>query len=226
MAAVGRCTEMMTNRDEKMNRRFLYLCGMVAPVWFVFMSVLGGVMRPGYSHFEDTVSELFAPGSPNKPFLDILHTIFAVLLILFGIGLLLFFQRTEQLKRIGQIGACLFILMGCMSMMTATIFPQDPWGAPATFAGEMHKFLSGIIGILSMLSMLLIGIWFVRTKTSPGFGVYTFVTIGMVLISAGLFAASTGGALMGLAERIAALVGFQWTFALAYWLFSREGTVG
>ncbi len=31
---------------------------------------------------------------------------------------------------------------------------------------------------------------------------------------------------MGLAERIAALIGFQWTFTLAYWLFSREGTGG
>ncbi len=77
-------------------------------------------------------------------------------------------------------------------MMNATIFHQDPWGAPVTFASEMHQLLSGIIGILSVFSMLFIGISFVRTKTSLGFGVYTFVTIGMVLISAGLFAASTG----------------------------------
>ncbi len=79
-----------------MNRRSLYLCGMVAPVWFVFMSILGGVMRPGYSHLKYTVSELFAPGSPNNPFLDILHSIFAVLLILFGIGLLLIFFKEQN----------------------------------------------------------------------------------------------------------------------------------
>jgi len=221
-SAIGRCVEMITNRDKKMNRRVLYICGMAAPLWFVFMAILGGAIRPGYSHITDTVSELFAPGSPNKIFLDILHTIFAVLLILFGIGLLMFFQRTDQLKRMGQVAACLFILMGCVSVMTATIFPQDPWGAPATFAGEMHKLLSGVIGILSMVSILLIGIWFVQTKTSPGFGVYSFITIGFVVTTAGLFAASTGGPIMGLAERIAALVGFQWTLALAYWMFSRE----
>jgi hypothetical protein len=199
---------------------------MVAPWWFVFMAILGGAIRPGYSHITNTVSELFAPGSPNKSFLDILHTIFAVLLILFGIGLLMFFKRVKQLKRTGQVGASLFILMGCVSVITATIFPQDPWGAPATFTGEMHKLLSGVIGLLSMLSMLLIGIWFVRTKTSPGFGVYSFITIGLVVISAGLFAASMGSPIMGLAERITALVGFQWTFTLACWMFSRESTVG
>jgi hypothetical protein len=30
---------------------------------------------------------------------------------------------------------------------------------------------------------------------------------------------------MGLAERITALVGFQWTFTLAFWMFSRESIV-
>jgi hypothetical protein len=51
-----------------MNRRLLFLCGMLAPCWFVFMTILGGAIRPGYSHLSDTVSELFAPGSPNKTF--------------------------------------------------------------------------------------------------------------------------------------------------------------
>ena len=209
-----------------MIRRLLFICGMVAPWWFVFMTILGGAIRPGYSHIADTISELFAPGSPNKMFLDILHTIFAVFLILFGIGLLQFFQRTNPLKRTGQVGASLFILMGCVSVTTATIFPQDPWESAATFTGDMHKLLSGVVGLLSMFSMLLIGIWFVRTKTSPGFGVYTFVTISLVIISAGLYAASIGGPLMGLAERISALVGFQWTFTLAYWMFTRESIAG
>ncbi len=208
-----------------MNRRFLYICGMMAPLWFVFMTLLGGAIRPGYNHITDTVSELFAPGSPNKPFLDILHTIFAVLLILFGIGLLIFFQKTVRLKRIGRVGAVLFILMGCVSVMTATVFPQDPWGTTATFAGEMHKSLSGVIGLLSIFSILLIGIWFVQTKTSLGFGIYSFITIGLVVIAASFFATSIGGQYMGLAERISALVGFQWTFSLAYWLFSRENIV-
>jgi hypothetical membrane protein len=204
-----------------MNRRLLFICGMAAPCWFVFTTILGGAIRPEYSHIADTISELFAPGSPNKPFLDVLHTVFAVLLILFGIGLFKFFQEAKLLKRSGQMGASLFILMGCVSVTTATIFPQDPWGSTVTFPGEMHKLLSGIIGLLSIFSMLLIGIWFLRTKTSPRLGVYTFVTIGLVIVSAGLYAVSVGSAIMGLAERISALVGFQWTFTFAYWMFSR-----
>jgi hypothetical protein len=205
-----------------MKRRILFICGMVAPWWFVFLTLLGGAIRPGYSHISDTISELFAPGSPNKLFLDVLHAIFAVLLILFGIGLLQFFQGAKRLKRIGLVGASLFILMGCVSVATATIFPQDPWGTTVTINGEMHMLLSGVVGLLSIFSILLIGIWFYRIKTSPRLGIYSFVTIGLIVISTGLYAVSVGGPIMGLTERIAALVGFQWTFTLAYWMFSRE----
>jgi hypothetical protein len=206
-----------------MNRRILFISGMVAPWWFVFLTLLGGAIRPGYSHIRNTISELFTPGSPNKLFLDILHTTFAILLILFGIGLLRFFQGTKVYKRIGEVGAFIFILMGCVSVTTATVFPQDPWGSSATFAGEMHVLLSGVIGLLSIFSMLLIGIWFVTAKVSPRFGIYSFITIGLVIISTGLYAISMAGPVMGLAERITALIGFQWTFTLAYWMFSRQG---
>jgi hypothetical protein len=115
--------------------------------------------------------------------------------------------------------------MGCVSLTTATIFPQDPWGTTATFAGEMHKNLSGAIGLLSCVAILLIGIWFFRTKISKKFGIYSMITIGFVVITAGLYAVSIGSPYMGLAERITALAGFQWTFTLAFWMFSRGSIV-
>ena len=40
-----------------MYRRILLMCGMVAPAVFVFMAILGGAMRLGYSQISDTVSE-------------------------------------------------------------------------------------------------------------------------------------------------------------------------
>ena len=124
-----------------MNRRFLSMCGMIAPILLVFTAILGGALRPGYSHISDTISELFSPGSPNKLLLDTLHTIFALLLILYGIGLLQFIRRSEQSTRPGIIGASLFIAMGFLSVSTAIVFPQDAWGSPPTFPGEMHKIL-------------------------------------------------------------------------------------
>ncbi len=110
-----------------------------------------------------------------------------------------------------------------VSVTTATIFPQDAWGSLPTFAGEMHKILHGVIGLLSILSMSLIGIWFNQAGMFPGFRTYSLITVGVAVLSAGFFTANVGTRIMGLTERISILVGFQWTFILALWMFSRKG---
>jgi hypothetical membrane protein len=198
-----------------MKQRFLSICGMIAPVLFLFMSILGGAIRPGYSHISDTISELLSPGSPNKLLLDTLYITFSLLLILFGIGILLFVRKWKNSSWTGFAGASLFIAMGVLQLSTAVIFPQDAWGTPATFFGKMHIFLHGIISIVSLLYMLLIGTWTDRMKIFPGFRLYSFITICAAIISAGLFAFNYGRPYMGLTERMAAIIGFQWTFVLA-----------
>ena len=204
-----------------MKRRILFLCGVIAPLLFVFMAILGGAMRPGYSHVSDTVSELFSPGAPNKRLLDPLHTIYALLMVSFGFGVLQFVRGSGQSTRGGITGAVLFAAASLVSVATATVFPQDAWGSPPTFRGQMHQNLSGVVGLLSMLSMILIGIWFNRAKLFPGFRTYSFVTVGVSLISAVWFATNQGSPIMGLTERAAILAGFQWTFVLALLMFSR-----
>jgi hypothetical protein len=144
-------------------------------------------------------------------------------LVLFGIGLLQYVQGRDAARRLGIIGASMFITMGLLQVASATVFPQDAWGSPPTFPGRMHIILHGVISLLSILYMLLIGIWFHRVKIFPGFLAYSLITIGLVIVSAGFFMANWGSPIMGLAERIPMLVGFQWTFILALWLFSRKG---
>jgi 8-oxo-dGTP pyrophosphatase MutT (NUDIX family) len=201
--------------------RWLSLCGIIAPLLFVFTSVLGGALRPGYSHVADTVSELFSPGSPNKLMLDALHTLFALLLTLFGVGIWRFVRVSGKATRAAVLGAGLYIAMGLVSVATAAVFPQDPWGSPPTFAGQMHLNLTGLVGLLSIASMLLIGIWLHRSGIWPRFGIYTVVTVGLVLVATSFFLIKVDSPIMGLAERISAVIGFQWTFTLAVWLSSR-----
>ncbi len=203
-----------------MIRRFLSTCGLVAPLLFVFTTVLGGALRPGYSHLSDTISELFSPGSPNKPLLDTLHAIYALLLVLFGIGILQLVRCSTRARRVGMAGASLYITMGLVSMLTATAFPQDPWGSTPTFAGQMHMYLHGVISLLTIVTMILIGIWFQRANGLSWFLIYSLITVGVVIVAAGFYMANQDRPLMGLTERIAGLLGFQWTFVLALLMLS------
>jgi len=203
-----------------MDRRVYFVCGMLFPVMYIIMTILGGALRPGYSHISDTVSELFAPGAPNKPLLDILHIAYALLGILWGIGVLQFVRASEHSALTGVIGAGMIIAVGVVTVATATIFPQDAWGTPLTFPGQMHKIL--VLGVLlpfSILSTLLIGVWLKRAGIFPGFGTYSFVTVGAVVLLGAFSGVTMGTPLMGLAERLAVLAGFQWTFVLALKMF-------
>jgi Protein of unknown function (DUF998) len=198
-----------------MNRRVFYLLGLLAPLLFVFTAILGGALRPGYSHVTNTVSELFSPGSPNRLLLTVLHTLYAVSFSLFGLGLLRFVQNRGECRRIGIVAAFAFISVGILSILTATVFPQDAWGSAPTFAGEMHMIISGVIALPSVLYMLLFGVWFQRTGIATFFRTYSIAAVVAVVLATAWFAVSTGGPLMGISERAAILVGFQWTFVLA-----------
>jgi len=94
------------------NQKLLFLCGMLSPVLFIFLTILGGALRPGYSHVSDTISELFSPGSPNKLPLDLLQTTTAILTTLFGFGILKFVRLSENRSSAGMIGAGMIIVMG------------------------------------------------------------------------------------------------------------------
>ncbi len=202
-----------------MNQKMLALCGILSPLVFHFATFLGGALRPGYSHIINTVSELMAPGSPNKLLMHFLFTISAVLGMLFGIAVWRFIQGSEYPELVGLIGAGILIAIGVITILTSAVFPQDPqhaWDAPPTFAGQMHKILAmGALPILSLASTLLIGIWAQRTGVYSGFGSYSYISLGAVLISAVITFATMQHPVLGLTERITALVIQQWTFVLA-----------
>ena len=78
----------------------------------------------------------------------------------------------------------------------------------------------GVLLPFTILSMLLIGIWFSRAGIFPGFGTYSFITVAAVILLGAFSGATVGTPIMGLAERLGVLAGFQWTFVLALKLFT------
>ncbi|MGD2156036.1 MAG: DUF998 domain-containing protein [Anaerolineales bacterium] len=197
-----------------MNGKILYVFGMLIPVTYIFMYILGGVLRPDYSHISNSVSELLSPGAPNKSLLMVIQTIYALLHIAFGYGVLRFIQGNANNQLIGRAGAWLIITLGLATIGTV-FFPQDAEGTPVTVAGQIHKILvfGGLIPF-SVLSTLFIGLWFRRAGILPGFDVYSFITVGAIVVMGGVGGATVETQYAGLVERIAALVTQQWLFML------------
>lgn len=202
-----------------MNQNILYLCGMLVPLVYIFMYIIGGALRPSYSHLSDSVSELLSPGAPNKLLLDILNFTFALLYTLFGIGVFQFVIYSEHGNLVGYIGAGLIIAVGLASMGSA-IFPQDATGSQATLAGKLHLIFVFAVQIPgAILSTILMGIWFRQSGMFPGFATYSFISAGVIVLTGVLAGPATGTRVMGLVERISALAVHQWIFVFAWMLF-------
>jgi hypothetical protein len=188
---------------------------MLFPVVYIVMTIVGGALRPGYSHNSDTVSELLSPGAPNKPLLVVFQVAHALLGGAFGIGVWQFVRASEHDALTGRIGAGMIVAVGVATIGTA-IFPQDATGAPRTVAGTLHGILVfGVLVPFTILSTLLIGIWLRQAGVFLWFRTYSFITIAASLLLAGLAGATLDTPVMGLTERLGVLAGFQWTFVLA-----------
>jgi hypothetical protein len=194
---------------------------MLHPFLYVFLYLGGGSLRPGYSQIADSVSELLSPGAPNKSILTTIQIVYALLLVPFGAGVLQFIRRSEQSALVGVIGAAMIIAIGLVTVGTA-VFPQDATGVPPTTAGQLHKVLvfGGLIP-LSILSTLLVGIWFRQAGVFPGFGTYSFISVGLIILSGMAAGPTMGTPIMGLVERLSALAVHQWLFVLALKLYVR-----
>ncbi len=65
------------------NLRLFAIGGMLGPVLYTMIWVLGGILQPEYSHIRDDVSSLMAVGAPNKRLFDMMQVADVVLMILF-----------------------------------------------------------------------------------------------------------------------------------------------
>lgn len=79
-----------------MKNKVLMLCGILAPVVYVLTVILGGVLRPGYSHVSQAISDLMATGAPNKSLLDPLFALYNLLAIAFALGLFQHVRNDHQ----------------------------------------------------------------------------------------------------------------------------------
>jgi len=174
----------------------LAICGMLSPIFYTDMWIIGGKLQKDYSHIKHDISSLFAVGAPNQRLIQTFIIISSVLLFLFYLGL------HEGLKDGGSIiGPYLFIIASIFGMLVAFFFPLDPGGEMTTWRGKMHLILVVLMGIFTVAGMIAL---YFRLKDVSGwssFAIYSVVSaiVALVLlIISGIFIESN---YKGLLER-------------------------
>ncbi|MDX1765470.1 MAG: DUF998 domain-containing protein [Candidatus Saccharimonadales bacterium] len=198
-------------------KELLLFSGFLAALTYIAVTIIGGALRPGYSHLKDTVSELFSPGSPNKRLLNIFLFVYAAFTTAFGFGLWLFVDDSGAASTMGYLAAGFIVLIGVMNFLTGFVFLQDPMGKPMTLSGMMHVALVGIMALISMIAPLHLGFWLSNKGLLPGYDAYSFVSAGLILLGglSNLAISKLGKPILGLTERITIFFMLQWTAVIA-----------
>ena len=155
----------------------LAICGMLSPIVYTAMWIIGGKLQSDYSHIRHDISSLFAVGAPNKRLMQTFIIVSSILLFLFYLGL------HEGLKDGGSIiGPYLFIIASILGILIAFFFPLDEGGEMTTWRGKIHLILVIAMGILTIAGMITL---LFRLKEVTGwetFAIYSLVTAIVALI--------------------------------------------
>ncbi|MFX1603410.1 MAG: DUF998 domain-containing protein [Promethearchaeota archaeon] len=193
----------------------LAICGMLSPIIYTVMWILGGILLPDYSHIRDDVSSLIAVDAPRKKLFDKFIISSSTLLFVFYLGLHWGVNNGEG----SMIGPILFVISGLLGVLVALFFPLDPGGEIATTRGKMHLILISISGILTTAGM--VAMWFRLEAVMEWSAFATFSLIAAIvsLIFVVVSAFTATKSYFGLIERFMVSTYQVYYFVLALMVF-------
>jgi hypothetical protein len=175
----------------------LAICGMLSPIIYTLMWIIGGIIQPDYSHIRDDVSSLMAVDAPNKKLFDKFIISSSTLSFLFYLGL-----HWGVNNGVGSIiGPILFVISGFLGVLVALFFPLDAGGEIITTRGKMHLILISIAGILATAGMVAMWLRLESVVEWSVFATFSLITAVVSLILVVISAFTATRSYFGLVER-------------------------
>ena len=188
--------------------------GMLGPIIYTLIWIIGGIIQPGYSHIRDDVSSLVARGAPNKRLFDTMSLLDIFLKFPFYINLHWYIGGDGSI-----LGPACLLLANIVGLVVVLRYPLDEGGEMVTDTAKMH--LNLVLG-MSMLSMVgMIALWR-RLIFTPGWvwmGNYTLVSLVVTVLFAGISTKTIGTEIMGLTERLVVTSTVQYFFGMALYTY-------
>lgn len=195
----------------KKYQKLFAICGMIGPILYAMIWILGGLLQPEYSHIRDDVSSLLAVGAPNKLLFDIMHVTDVILMIAFFASLHWAINKGKGLI----LGPALFLVANVIELFVALFFPLDAGGEIITLTGRIHVILVMLMGFLAMFGMLVMWRRLKKVDEWKGYDIYSLITFIVTFVFGLAAASSVGSEIMGLTERLVVCSIGQYFFVIA-----------
>jgi len=192
--------------------RLLALAGMVVPLLFGVLLAVAGLLRPGYDHIVDYISEL-GVGS-NAWIMNTNFLLTGFLVVAFSLGL----ARALGAGKSARAGSVLVGIFGS-GVFAAGIFSCDP-GCPssgASLSQQMHDVVSIVAFVAIMIAPIVVSLGMKRDPLWQGYRLYSIATGVAAIAFFFLFIASTE--YVGALQRFFVATPFLWIGVIALRLF-------
>lgn len=187
---------------------------------FAAAVLIGGARRDGFSHLRDPVSALTETGARGTAPIVALFVVAAVLGGLFALTLVRRYRRRDGAM---ATAGGLLVANAVMAVLLATVFPQDPIGAPMTGSGVAHIVLVALSALCIVAAIVIAARRLPRLEAGfDRFFAYSMATVAVMAFGGLLtpLVVAQGWPLLGLAERITQVGYLQW-FVVAPLLLAR-----
>uniref|UniRef100_A0A2A4YYV2 DUF998 domain-containing protein n=1 Tax=OCS116 cluster bacterium TaxID=2030921 RepID=A0A2A4YYV2_9PROT len=190
-----------------MNKETFYeialLSGMISTIIYLLHVIVGGALWGGYSHMEQSISDLTSVGAPHKTLLSVMTNMYGILALIFAIVLYrLIKQHDFKLLRIGLL---LLVVMEAVSFVGYMLFPLESSGIEQfSFQNVMHIIVTIIVVVTTISFTFLLGIGFLKIQRMKKLGLYILVS-GIIITISGIstgFVIANELPIMGLIERV------------------------
>jgi uncharacterized protein DUF998 len=205
-------------------QKLLLFCGVLSSLVYFFANIITVIKYEGYNTASQTVSELSAIDTPTRGLWVSLLTVYSVLLIAFGIGILISANGNKWLRNAGIV----IIIDAIFGYFWPPMHQREVLAAGGgTISDTLH-----IVWTFITVPLMMLTIGFGAAAFGKRFRNYSIITL-MILFFAGILTGIDGPKIqtnsptpwIGVWERICIGVNMIWVIVFSWMLLSKKQSV-
>ena len=195
--------------------KFTPLLGIFSLIFYFLHVILGEIYYEGYNPLAQAVSDLTASNSPSKNIARLFSTLYGICAVTFSIGFFAYLKN--KINKAVTVSSFIFCLMNTISFFGYTLFPLSESGYANTFQDKMHLVVTVFVVLLTIVSLVLYFIGFIRTKEHKRLGVISIIAL-LLLMAGAMLINIVPKEYFGVAERINIYSIIIYTGILSLWM--------
>lgn len=195
---------------------WLGLLGVVSLISYMLAVVLSPLAYPGYDWMAQAVSDLSAENAPSRGLWNQLSALYDTCGIV-SVTLVCVYIKGKLNKGI-RVGIYLFAIMNWVSAVGYKMFPLTESGNPKGFQNTMHLIVTGIVVLLSIVSLLTIIIGGICNKQYISLAIWAGVAL-IFMIAGAIGTNVVPQSYFGIPERFSVFAATGFNAVLGVYLF-------